>query len=134
MFQALVQIESNSLPQAPQRAISRTYPAVPQRDEDIEMKPLTRPAVASPSPSGPSTPHEERDLVMSIPGTPGAPERRGSWANPDADVDVNNIFEVRPSLTDPPMNKYRYAACCVQTLLSGLTDSAPGALIPYMEK
>lgn len=121
MFQALVQIESNSLPQAPQRAVSRTYPAVPQRDEDIEMKPLTRPATAAPqSPSGPSTPHEERDLVLSVPGTPGA--------------DANNIFEVLPSLTDPPRNKYRYAACCAQTLLSGLTDSAPGALIPYMEK
>ncbi|KAI1111808.1 MFS general substrate transporter [Nemania sp. NC0429] len=139
MFQALVQIESNSLPQAPQRAISRTYPAVPQRDDDIEMKPLTRPTTATglaapSSPSGPSTPHEERDLLMTAVGTSGGPEHAGSWSNPDADADGNNIFEVLPSLTDPPMNKYRYAACCVQTLLSGLTDSAPGALIPYMEK
>ncbi|KAF2993191.1 hypothetical protein E8E14_000584 [Neopestalotiopsis sp. 37M] len=32
------------------------------------------------------------------------------------------------------MNKYRFGALCVQTFLAGLTDSAPGALIPYMEK
>lgn len=134
MFQALVQIESNSLPQAPQRVVSRTYPAVPQRDEDIEMKPLTRPVAAPSSPSGPSTPHEERDLMMTAPGTPGATDRPGSWVIPGAGVDASSIFEIPQSLTDPPRNKFRYAACCVQTLLAGLTDSAPGALIPYMEK
>ncbi|OTA58445.1 MFS general substrate transporter [Hypoxylon sp. EC38] len=55
---------------------------------------------------------------MSTPGTPAEP--------PDA-------IDVLPSLNDPPMNKYRLAACCFQNFLGGLTDSAPGALIPYME-
>ncbi|KAI1128582.1 MFS general substrate transporter [Nemania abortiva] len=128
MFQALVQIESNSLPQAPQRAVSRTYPAVPQRDEDVELRPLTKPSAApTPAASGPSTPLEERDIEMTAPETPGTPDAAGAPANA-------NTFEVLPSLTDPPKNKFRFAACCTQTLVSGLTDSAPGALIPYMEK
>ncbi|KAI0802137.1 major facilitator superfamily transporter [Xylaria sp. FL0064] len=121
LFQALVQVESNSLPQAPQRAVSRTYPAVPQRDDDVELRPLTKPS-AAPTPSGVCTP---RDLEMSTPNTPGVSEQLD---------DPLNTFEVLPSLTDPPMNKFRYAACCVQVLLAGLIDSANGALIPYIEK
>ncbi|KAI1754048.1 MFS general substrate transporter [Xylaria castorea] len=125
MFQALVQIESNSLPRAPQRAVSRTYPAVPQRDEDVELRPLTKPSLPpTPAPSGPTTPREERDLEMSVPNTPGMPESS----------EPTNAFEILPSLTDPPMNKFRFITCCAQTLLNGLTDSAPGALIPYLEK
>ncbi|KAI0419262.1 major facilitator superfamily transporter [Xylaria grammica] len=122
LFQALVQVESNSLPQAPQRAVPRTYPAVPQRDNDIELKPLTRPS-AAPTPSGGSTPREERDLEMSAPTTPG-----------EMLADPMSTFEVLPGLMDPPMNKFRFASCCVQNLLSGINDSAPGALIPYIEK
>ncbi|KAI0099000.1 MFS general substrate transporter [Nemania sp. FL0031] len=128
MFHTLVQIESNSLPQAPQRVISRTYPAVPQRDEDIEMRPLTRPSAApTPATSGPPTPLEERDIEMTAPGSPGTPDIAGEPANA-------NTFEVLPSLADSPKNKFRFAACCFQTLMNGLTDSAPGALIPYIEK
>ncbi|KAF2964428.1 hypothetical protein GQX73_g9153 [Xylaria multiplex] len=122
LFQALVRVESDSLPQAPQRAVPRTYPAVPQRDNDVELKPLTRPS-AAPTPSNISTPREERDLEMSAPTTPGEPL-----------ADPMNAFEVLPGLTDPPMNKFRFAACCTQNLLSGINDSAPGALIPYIEK
>ncbi|KAI0905387.1 major facilitator superfamily transporter [Ustulina deusta] len=122
LFQALVQVESNSLPQAPQRAVARTYPAVPQRDNDIELRPLAKPSAAAASLSGVSTP---RDLEMSAPATPGASELR---------ADPINAFEILPGLTDPPMNKFRFAACCTQILLGGLVDSAPGALIPYIEK
>ncbi|TRX89324.1 hypothetical protein FHL15_009761 [Xylaria flabelliformis] len=125
MFQALVQIESNSLPQAPKRAVSRTYPAVPQRDEDVELRHLTKPSLPpTPAPSGPTTPREERDLEMSAPNAPGTPES----------TEPANVVEVLPTLTDPPMNKFRFIAVCAQTLLNGLTDSAPGALIPYIEK
>ncbi|GAW25088.1 putative major facilitator superfamily transporter [Rosellinia necatrix] len=125
MFQALVQVESNSLPRAPQRAVSRTYPAVPQRDESIELRPLTR-SSAAPTPSGPSTPQEERDVEMTAAGTPASVL--------DAAAEPANAFEVLPNLTDQPMNKFRYLACCTQNVIAGLTDSAPGALIPYIEK
>ncbi|KAI8630541.1 MFS general substrate transporter [Xylariaceae sp. FL1651] len=115
LFHTLVQVESNPLPQAPQKAVSRTYHAVPQLDDGLELNSLGR----APLPSAPTTPAEERDLEMSVPGTPAEP---------------TNAFEVLPSLTNPPMNKYRFIAVCLQNALCGLTDSAPGALIPYMEK
>lgn len=122
MFKTLVQIEPalSKLPTAPERAVSRTYPAVPQQDDDILLSNLryshdnARPLGAS----APTTPGDERDLEMSVPGTPAEPA---------------DVFEALPSLYDPPMNKYRLATCCFMNFLGGLTDSAAGALIPYME-
>lgn len=122
LFRTLVQVESNSLehehhfPAAPQRVVSRTYPAVPQHDS-IELESL-RYSRNDTGPSVPSTPREENDLEMSTPGTPAEPA---------------DAVETLPSLTDPPMNKFRLASCCFQNFLGGLTDAAPGALIPYME-
>ena len=109
-------VELSSLPQAPQKAIPRTYPAVPQDDYPSEVRSLSN----THAPSSPTTSHEEEDIETSAPGTPSEPPVPAVTA--------------LPSLTDPPMNKYRMSAVCVQTLLAGLTDSAPGALIPYMEK
>lgn len=117
----LDKVELSSFPQAPQKALPRIYPAVPQDDRSLSN---------TPAPFSPTSPYGEqetkaqgeRDLEMSEPGTP-----------PSGEPSILAI-EAIPSLTDPPMNKYRFAAVCVQTLLAGLTDSAPGALIPYMEK
>ncbi|KAI1494339.1 major facilitator superfamily domain-containing protein [Biscogniauxia mediterranea] len=131
LLKTLVQVESNSqsLPQAPQRVVSRTYPAVPQQQQQhdgvdaIELQSLRRPPKNDANanlPSGPTTPGDERDVEMSAPGSP---------AEQPGDV----YIEALPSLTDPPMNRYRFATCCFQSFLGGLTDSAPGALIPYME-
>lgn len=122
LFGTLVQVESNShahehsFPEPPQRVKSRTYPAVPQQDP-IELEPL-RFSRNEAGPSAPTTPREERDVEMSVPGTPAEPA---------------DAVEVLPSVNDPPKNKFRLAACCFQNFLGGLTDSAPGALIPYME-
>ncbi|KAH9891437.1 major facilitator superfamily domain-containing protein [Xylariomycetidae sp. FL2044] len=137
LFKSLVQVESgsqapsqnadhssSSLPQQPQRVVSRTYPAVPQAHELVELDTLNRGGGGggrqdkSAGPSIPTTPREERDLEMSFPGTPDEP------------VDG---FGALPSLTDPPMNRFRLATVCLQNFIGGLTDSAPGALIPYME-
>lgn len=38
------------------------------------------------------------------------------------------------TLSDPPMNKYRLFSACLMNLGNGLNDSAPGALIPSIEK
>ncbi|CAJ2514169.1 Uu.00g022880.m01.CDS01 [Anthostomella pinea] len=117
-----VDFESNSqptLPQAPGRVVSRTYPAVPQQDDTIELEPMS-PRQNDSSKSFPATPREERDLGMSVPGTPAEPADDGA-------------VEALPSLSDPPMNKFRLMTCCTQNFLGGVTDSAPGALIPYME-
>ncbi|KAI1775292.1 major facilitator superfamily domain-containing protein [Hypoxylon cercidicola] len=122
LFGTLVQVESRTSPQEypfperPRRVKSKTYPAVPQQDP-IELESLRFPRHEAGT-STPNTPREERDLEMSVPGTPAEPA---------------DAVEALPSLNDPPKNKFRLAACCFQNFLGGLTDSAPGALIPYME-
>lgn len=35
---------------------------------------------------------------------------------------------------DPYMNRFRLLSICLMNFGNGLNDSAPGALIPYMEK
>ncbi|KAI1455989.1 MFS general substrate transporter [Annulohypoxylon moriforme] len=52
---------------------------------------------------------------------------------PDESAEPADAVDALPSLNDPPMNKFRLASCCLQNFMAGLTDSAPGALIPYME-
>ena len=37
------------------------------------------------------------------------------------------------TISSPARNKWRVAACCLTFFMNGLNDSAPGALIPYME-
>lgn len=46
----------------------------------------------------------------------------------------NEVVEVAQTLNNPPMNKWRLLSACLMNLGGGLNDSAPGALIPYMEK
>jgi hypothetical protein len=41
--------------------------------------------------------------------------------------------EALQSLSFPPMNKYRMSSVCLKKFGNGLSDSAPGALVPYME-
>ena len=48
-------------------------------------------------------------------------------------VDIVEI-EAVPSITQPYMNRFRLAAVCLMNFTNGLNDSAPGALLPYMEK
>ncbi|KAI1798744.1 MFS general substrate transporter [Daldinia bambusicola] len=129
LFRTLVHVEPGSnlhdeqpLPVPPRRVKSRTYPAVPQQDS-IELEPLRHHPnnAGASSTSGPATPREENDVEMSAPETPAEP------------AEPAEVFEALPTLKDPPMNKFRLAACCFQSFVGGLTDSAPGALIPYME-
>jgi len=128
LLHTLVQVESNTLPRAPEKVVARTYAVVPQRDEE-GPDPIKSPATCSVTsfPSGPATPGEERDLEKSVPGTPPLDE----VPDPGQPAKASQILL---TLTDPPMTKFRFAAICTQNFLGGLTDSAPGALIPYMEK
>lgn len=111
MFKTLVQVESHhsTLPNPPERVVSRKYPAIPQ-DDPIELVRLP----SAKAPADEATP----DLEMSRPATPGG-EREAA--------------EALQNLPDSPRDKYRFAVCCSTILLSGLNDSAAGALIPYME-
>lgn len=49
---------------------------------------------------------------------------------PRADEAVSLV----PTWRNPPMNKWRVLSCCLVYFGMGMNDSAPGALIPYMER
>jgi hypothetical protein len=61
---------------------------------------------------------------------------RSRPSSPVHDHDRNGGIEVEAlqSITDPYMNRYRFLAVCLMNFANGLNDSAPGALIPSMEK
>jgi hypothetical protein len=111
---------------APEKALSRIYHSVPQAPPDaIELDnlqwgaKLTGPVEsAAVTPSEVETPVAPDDLEMSRPVTPNQ-ESEG--------------FEVIQSIMNPPMNKFRMLAVCTMSFCTGLNDSAPGALIPYIE-
>jgi fucose permease len=79
--------------------------------------------LTTPTQSGTQTPYPETPLTgneftISRPPTPKREEAAGlaqSWNN-------------------PPKNKWRVFGCCLVYFGNGMSDSAPGALIPYMEK
>lgn len=82
---------------------------------------------------------QEVDLEMSRPTTPatsggGAGGGGGGRVNgADADAGPDDGVEALQSLWDPWMNRFRMASACLNNFCNGLNDSAPGALIPYME-
>ncbi|TQN71092.1 Bypass of stop codon protein 6 [Colletotrichum shisoi] len=140
MLRTLVEVESRDrdagapplLPAAPAKAVSRTYPGAPHRDESsIELSRISNTAdhrhhgsnkvggntanKTGATPSRPPSPTSGADVEMSRPPSPAA-------------------FEVLQSISDPYMNRYRLAAACLMNFGNGLNDSAPGALIPYIEK
>ncbi|KAL8755659.1 MAG: hypothetical protein Q9199_003491 [Rusavskia elegans] len=67
-----------------------------------------------PTPSGVQTPITPNELEMSA-------------------VNEQSV-EVMQTLTNPPMNRWRLLSACMMCFGNGLNDSAPGALIPSMEK
>lgn len=60
--------------------------------------------------------------------TPGDVE-----ASPPATPTTADATGIVPSFFYPSMNKWRVLAACLTYLGNGINDSAPGALIPYME-
>jgi fucose permease len=50
------------------------------------------------------------------------------------DIASHHESNIVQSWSNPPVNKWRFLTCCLSFLINGMTDSAPGALIPYMEK
>jgi hypothetical protein len=114
-------VESHTAPCAPAKALPRVYHSVP---DPIELDSIKWGTTANePTNSGAATPSEYQtpvDLEMSIPGTPNNEEQDG--------VDAMQSF------SNPPMNRYRMLCACLMNFGNGLNDSAPGALIPYIEK
>ncbi|EFY97396.1 MFS transporter [Metarhizium robertsii] len=127
MLRSLVELQPASHPAdsesvapltAPRRVVQRTYPGAPTQENA---------SIALHSPPGhggesiPNTPRTEAaadDLEMRRPASPG----------PTADA-VDAVM----SVWDPSMNRFRLLSLCLCSLGDGLSDSAAGALIPYME-
>ncbi|KAF6831729.1 MFS efflux [Colletotrichum musicola] len=133
---ALVEVESRKhhdddtahrLPAAPAKAVPRTYPGAPHREEaSIELQRID----ASTSKGASQSPRGDK--------SPTSPPRTPTTSGSD-DVEMSRpstpiVVEVLQSITDPHMNRFRMAATCLTNFGNGLNDSAPGALIPYMEK
>jgi hypothetical protein len=125
MLRNLVEVQAHQSSQdevlvpltAPQRAVPRTYPGAPHKDDSIELQRVARDdegAVQEPSARS-----EDDDLEGSRPASP---------------VGSVNAVEVLPSVWEPFMNRYRLAAVCLANFCGALNDGAAGALIPYMEK
>ncbi|KAL8745503.1 MAG: hypothetical protein Q9190_002355 [Brigantiaea leucoxantha] len=89
--------------------------------------------------------HELDELQWGVryagPSTPKAPSRAPTPPTPN-ELEMSRSpsplneegAEALQTLSNPPMNKYRLFSACLMCFGNGLNDSAPGALIPYMEK
>ena len=126
---SLVEVESSvraeeySVPVAPSRAFPKDYHAIPlpRSQDDIELENIQWGGRSTSQPaSGTQTPRTPNDLEISRPASRMLGEQDG--------VDAIQSF------SDPPMNRLRMAAVCLINLSNGMSDSAPGALIPYIEK
>ncbi|KAJ6784218.1 hypothetical protein PWT90_01796 [Aphanocladium album] len=104
---------------APSPPLNKAQSAPSGPIQDIELQPL--PAAAANSNADLPSAAEARngDLEMSRPGTPDAPA---------------DAATVLPTIWEPHMNRYRLMLTCATALAEGMSDSAAGALIPYMEK
>lgn len=118
--------EAHPVPSVPQKTKSRVYHSVqpildPVELDDLQWGSRLNGPVDSgtTTPSGYQTPRVPTDLEMSRPTTPG---------NEQGGVDALQSF------SNPPMNRFRMLSTCLMNLGCALNDSAPGALIPYIEK
>jgi hypothetical protein len=129
-FGAFIDVESSPghgephhAPSAPAKALPRVYHSIPDPIELDSIQWGTKPNGPTNSgaatPSGYQTPRTPLDLEMSRPVTPQNEEQDG--------VDAMQSF------SNPPMNRYRMLCACLMNFGNGLNDSAPGALIPYIE-
>jgi hypothetical protein len=113
--------ETHTVPIAPQRAVPRTYHTVPDPIElqsfQFNGKQNAPPASGRATPSGTQTPRTPSEVEMSRPATPRQNEDDG--------------VEAMQSFSSPPMNRFRMLSVCLLNFGNGLSDSAPGALIPY---
>ena len=101
----------------PPAAVCKSSPPTALELDDINWgNRLNGPPI--PTPTGSQTPKTPSELEMSSPPTP-----HGEQA-----------AVVVQTLTSPPMNKWRLLSCCCMCFANGCQDSAPGAVIPYMEK
>lgn len=134
LLHQLVGVESaltatEALPLRPQRSVIKTYPAVPERErESFELASLNRPA----------TQGADRPFETATPGHDGGPDALDldlEGSRPSSPVPgVPDGVDALQSVWDPYMNRFRLLSACLMGLGNGMSDSAAGPIIPYMEK
>lgn len=133
---ALIDVESSPsssatypVPAPPRKAFPREYHSIPlpRSQDDLELENIqwkvsnaSHKDPGSAPASGTQTPGAANDLEMSRATSPVLNELDG--------VDAMQSF------SNPPANRYRMLAICLMIFANGLSDSAPGALIPYIER
>lgn len=130
IFGAFVEHESSQfsdltpLPPVAQTSRSGTAP----RPTDVELDELNWGQKLN-GPSGLSSVQATSTNERVNPGTPRELEQSNP-STPHEDHDVQPVM----GTSDTSMKKWRLAASCLMFFTHGVSDSAPGALIPYMEK
>ena len=128
-FGAFIDVESTDKPQErqivlPPKALARTYSVqdpIELADTSVNRNGFSPSGHATPL--GAQTPRTLSEIEMSRPATP-----RGLQGNEEDGV------EAMQSFSSPPMNRFRVLSVCLLNFGNGLSDSAPGALIPYIER
>lgn len=124
---AFIEIESSSKVVSPPPAVHKSQQGVSQRPSSYELKELhphdssaqSAPERVTQTPPSSSSP------------TPSVLENRLSTF----EADEHEAAEWAPDRTSTSSKtKWRLLSCCIISLGNGMNDSAPGALIPYMEK
>jgi hypothetical protein len=132
-FGAFIDVESSSdshaireahlIPIVPQKAVPRSYHSVPDPIELDNLKwgkRLNGPSMPGSVPSSGCQTPQATDLEMS--------------RSPSPTNEENGGVDAMQSFSNPPMNRFRMFSVCLMNFGNGLSDSAPGALIPYMER
>lgn len=121
-FGAFINLEQSSPVTGPPAVVLTDSPAptapTPYELDQINSGDRSNGPPIPPTPSGCQTPRTPNELEMSRPPTPG----------------TDDAADVVQTLSNPPMNKWRLLSCCCMCFANGFQDSAPGPLIPYMEK
>jgi fucose permease len=121
---AFVEIESFRHISTPPAAVQKNNQNIAQLPSDHELNEI-------PPKKSPRLPSE---LVTQPPtGSPSPTPSVLENHSPDANED--GAAEWAPDRTSTPWKtKWRLLSCCLINLANGMNDSAPGALIPYIEK
>ncbi|KAL4890214.1 major facilitator superfamily domain-containing protein [Aspergillus ambiguus] len=116
-FGALVQLESLPAIANPAAAVRKDKQGIARTPSDYELEGIHPIAEASRPATGTQTPFTPAGLE-NAPHTPG-------------DQETADVIHAQSSLSQ---TKWRLLSACLMNFGNGLNDSAPGALIPYIEE
>lgn len=124
---AFIEIESSSHVSSPAPAVRKDKQDVPQRPSSYELKEIHAQKSSARAPAEPVT---QSSCNISSP-TLSVLENRLSTL----EAEEHEAAEWAPDRTSTSWKtKWRLLSCCLISLGNGMNDSAPGALIPYIEK